>query len=66
MDKHFVEQRENAANADANLSFFWYKKMGVVFQEIDLTSHCIPPDGAFSFLDLGLDYTFPTPSPVKR
>ena len=64
MDRHFIQQRETAANADANLNFHWYKKMEIVFGEIDSTSHCIPPYGALSFLDLGLEYMFPTSSPA--
>lgn len=55
MDQHFVEQRQNAANVNDELEIFWYKKMEIVFKEIDSVSQCISPDGAFSFLDLGLD-----------
>lgn len=64
MDKHFVEQRANAANADAELELLWYKKMEAIFKEIDSISHCIPPDGAFTFLDLGLEYIFPSSPPT--
>jgi len=56
MDDHFQEQRNVADHASNELSRLWFRKMKVIFKEIDAKSGCIPRTGKISFLDLGFVY----------
>ncbi|KZP11217.1 hypothetical protein FIBSPDRAFT_756993 [Athelia psychrophila] len=51
---HFTQQRHTADTADPQLNDVWFRKMKVIFNEIDAKSGCISlAEQPLNFLDLG-------------